>query len=112
VHYLQEYQMKLRIPSMMIRRDGLMAAPYGSAQNFEMLLSARNAPPSAGYAMNPLQQREAMQKESFEQRRADLLAKAAGKAGPSTQWVAQNWLTVRTKCSVALSCRYAWTFGK
>ena len=72
-----------------------MASPYGNAQNFEKLLSARYAPPSAGYTMNPLQQREAMQKEYFEQRRAELLAKASGKAGgEEAQWVAKSWLTV------------------
>ncbi|KAI0121669.1 hypothetical protein BJ170DRAFT_132264 [Xylariales sp. AK1849] len=90
-------QMQIRIPSMMIRRDGLMASPYGTAQNFEKLLSARKAPPSAGYTMNPLQQREAMQKEYFEQRRADLLSKASGNSGESAQWVAQNWLTLPEK---------------
>lgn len=79
----------------MIHRDGLMASPYGSAQNFEKILNARNAPPSAGYSLNPLQQREAMQKTVFEQRRSELLAKASGQSGPSTQWVARNWLTVR-----------------
>lgn len=79
---------------MLIRRDGLMASPYGQLHNFEKLLSARQAPPSAGYALNPLQQREAMQKQDFEQRKAELLAKAQGIKGPSTSWVAQKWLTV------------------
>jgi hypothetical protein len=79
---------------MMIHRDGLMASPYGSAQNYEKILSARNAPPSAGYSMNPLQQREAMQKIAFEQRRSELLTKATGEPSHSTQWVAKNWLTV------------------
>lgn len=86
--------MQIRIPSMMIHRDGLMASPYGSAQNFEKILNARNAPPSAGYSMNPLQEREAMQKMAFEQRRSELLSKASGNSGLSTQWVAKNWLTV------------------
>lgn len=79
---------------MMIHRDGLMASPYGSAQNFEKILNARNAPPTTGYSMNPLQQRESMQKAAFEQGRTELLHKASGNAGPSTQWVAKNWLTV------------------
>lgn len=87
-------QLNVRLPSMLIRRDGLMAAPYGPAQNFEKLLSARYAPPSSGYTMNPLQQREAMQREYFEQRRAELIRKAAGNAGSGTQWVAQNLLTL------------------
>ncbi|KAM0811967.1 putative Zn(2)-C6 fungal-type domain-containing protein [Seiridium cardinale] len=87
-------KMQIRIPSMMIHRDGLMASPYGSAQNFEKILNARNAPPTSGYTLNPLQQREAMQKMAFEQRRSDLLSKATGNAGESTQWVAKNWLTL------------------
>ncbi len=80
---------------MLIRRDGLMATPYpGMAHNFEKLLSARQGPPTLGYTMNPLQQREAMQKELFEQRRTELLNKAAGTAGESGQWVAQKLLSV------------------
>lgn len=84
---------------MLIRRDGLMANPYPNSHNFEKmlsarLLSAREAPPSAGYEMNPLQQREAMQREQAEKKKAELLAKATGTAGQSGQWVAQNWLRV------------------
>ncbi|PNH26641.1 hypothetical protein VD0002_g10095 [Verticillium dahliae] len=90
-------QIQIRIPSMLIRRDGLMANPYPNSHNFEKmlsarLLSAREAPPSAGYEMNPLQQREAMQREQAEKKKAELLAKATGTAGQSGQWVAQNWL--------------------
>ncbi|KAG7147710.1 hypothetical protein HYQ46_003430 [Verticillium longisporum] len=44
------------------------------------------------YEMNPLQQREAMQREQAEKKKAELLAKATGTAGQSGQWVAQNWL--------------------
>ncbi|KAK8069240.1 hypothetical protein PG994_005856 [Apiospora phragmitis] len=92
-HILADLQ--IRIPSMMIRRDGLMASPYGAAHNFEKLTSARTTAPTPGYTMNPLQQREAMHKEQFEQLRADLLAKAAGpKTSHETQWVAQSWLTL------------------
>ncbi len=80
---------------MLIRRDGLMALPYpGIAHNFEKLLSARQAPPTAGYSMNPLQQREAMQQESFKQRRTELLNKAAGSAGETGQFVAKKLLSV------------------
>lgn len=87
-------QLQVRIPSMLIRRDGLMAAPYPQAHNFEKLLSARMAPPTAGYEMNPLQQREAMQRAFVDKNKAELLAQATGSAGQSGQWVAQNWLTV------------------
>ncbi|KAK0610468.1 hypothetical protein B0T17DRAFT_620944 [Bombardia bombarda] len=70
-------QMRKCIPSMLIRRDGLIAQPYPIAHNFEKLLSARQAPPAASYTMNPLQQRETMQKEHFERKRSELLAKAS-----------------------------------
>ncbi|KAI0023492.1 hypothetical protein F4780DRAFT_776904 [Xylariomycetidae sp. FL0641] len=91
--------LNVRIPSMLIRRDGLMASPYGTGTDLEKILRARDeAPPTAGYALNPLQQREAMQKQQFEQDRAALIARAAGgldgKASKNTQWVAQRWLTV------------------
>lgn len=79
---------------MLIHRDGLMPQPYPMAQNFEKLLSARSAPPTAGYTMNPLQQREAMQKEYVEQRKAELIAKAVGNSGESAERVASRWLSV------------------
>jgi hypothetical protein len=80
---------------MLIRRDGLMANPYpGVAHDFGKLLSARQAPPTSGYSMNPLQQREAMQMEHFEQHRTELVNKAAGTAGQTGQWVARKLLSV------------------
>jgi hypothetical protein len=79
---------------MLIRRDGLMAQPYPMAHNFEKLVSARFAPPTTGYSMNPLQQREAMQKERVSQEKAELLQKAVGTAGQAGEWVAKTWLTV------------------
>jgi hypothetical protein len=79
---------------MLIRRDGLLAQPYPMAENFMKLLSAQSPPPTAGYSMNPIQQREAMQREYVEARMSELLTKATGKSGPSGEWVAQKWLAV------------------
>jgi hypothetical protein len=90
-------KLQIRIPSMMIRRDGLMAQPYPMAHNFVKLLSeeTRSAPPTAGYAMNPLQQREAMQRELTEQKKVELLAKASGDGSSEDVYkVAKNWLRV------------------
>ncbi|KAK0724767.1 hypothetical protein B0H67DRAFT_598256 [Lasiosphaeris hirsuta] len=86
--------LQIRLPSMLIRRDGLMAQPYPMAGDFEKLLSARQAAPTAGYALNPLQQREAMQRQEFEQARTELLAKATGTAGESGRSVAKKWLAL------------------
>ncbi|KAB5542620.1 hypothetical protein GE09DRAFT_248090 [Coniochaeta sp. 2T2.1] len=87
-------QLQIRIPSMLIRRDGLMAQP-SVGHNFVKLISA-NMAPTPGYTMNPLQQREAMQKEYFEKRKAELLAKASGGSSSpeEVKTVAQKWLTV------------------
>ncbi|KAJ4255036.1 hypothetical protein NW762_009840 [Fusarium torreyae] len=71
-------QLNLRVPSMLIRRDGLMASPYPGSYNFEKLLSAKTAPAMAGYTLNPIQQQEAMQKERVERHKAELLSKASG----------------------------------
>lgn len=91
---------------MMIRRDGLMASPYGAAHNFEKLTLARTTAPTPGYTMNPLQQRETMHKKQFEQRRTELLTMAAGPTtSHETQWVAQNWLTVRKTQAVGTPSR-------
>jgi hypothetical protein len=80
---------------MLIRRDGLMAQPYPMAHNFERLLSARLAPPTSGYTMNPLQQREAMRKEFLDQKRAELVAQASGSAGGKNEkWLSTSILTV------------------
>lgn len=79
---------------MLIRRDGLMAQPYPVSQNFVKLMSARTAPPSSGYTMNPLQQREAMQREQYETKRTELLEKASNNAGPGVEFVAKSWLSV------------------
>ncbi|KAK3322101.1 hypothetical protein B0H66DRAFT_474976 [Apodospora peruviana] len=89
-------QLKIRLPSMLIRRDGLMAQPYPMAHNFEKLLSAKRAPPpSPGYTMNPLEQREAMRKEDVDKRRAELIAKATGaSAGESAKMIAKKLLSV------------------
>lgn len=87
-------QLNVRIPSMLIRRDGLMAQPYPMAHNFVKLMSARYAPPTAGYTMNPLQQREAMMKEQFESKRKELLQNASNNAGPGVEYVAKSWLSV------------------
>lgn len=92
-HILAELQ--VRIPSMLIRRDGLMASPYPMAHDFEKLLSARQtAPPTTGFSMNPFQQREAMHKEHIEQQKQELLKKALASNNQQTNWVASKWLAV------------------
>lgn len=83
-------QLQVRVPSMLIRRDGLMAQPYPMAHNFEMILSRTQAAPIAGY----LQQREVTQLEDVEKDRADLIAKATAAAGKSVTLVAKKWLSV------------------
>ncbi|KAF3763764.1 hypothetical protein M406DRAFT_85177 [Cryphonectria parasitica EP155] len=87
-------QLNVRIPSMLIRRDGLMTQPYPISSNFVKLMSARHAPPTTGYTMNPLQQREAMLKEQFENKRTELLRMASNNAGPGVEYVAKSWLSV------------------
>jgi hypothetical protein len=65
-------KLNIRIPSMFIRRDGLMAAPYPQANDFEKLLSARMlADPQVGL---DTKQREAIQRQMHEQRKAELLS--------------------------------------
>ncbi|KAF7545656.1 hypothetical protein G7Z17_g9007 [Cylindrodendrum hubeiense] len=90
------YQLNIRIPSMLIRRDGLMANPYPMAHNFEKLVSARTAPPSEGYSMNPIQQREAMQKAQLDREKTDLVIKAMGSSGQLDEKAVATWLQVRS----------------
>ncbi|KAI0836164.1 hypothetical protein F5Y06DRAFT_111027 [Hypoxylon sp. FL0890] len=149
-------QLQIRIPSMLIRRDGLMASPYGPAHDYLKMMSlkrqqqqqilqqqqqqqilqqqqqilllqqqqqqqqqqqtgvqgqgvqvtqafAPTLPPSLNAGVyvgqqtcSPLQYVESLQKERFEQHRAELLARAAGgqNAGEGQKWVAQRWLKI------------------
>lgn len=80
---------------MLIRRDGLMANPYPMGQNFEKLLSARTAPPTAGYSMNPIQQREAMMRDLTERQKAELMAKAMGTSGQVDERMVDNFLRIK-----------------
>lgn len=75
-------QLNLRIPSMLIRRDGLMAEPYPMAHNFVKLMSARYVPPASGFTMSPLQQRDTMTERQAEGNKKELLPKASSDAGP------------------------------
>lgn len=74
-------QLNVRVPSMLIRRDGLMASPYPMAHNFEKLLSARTAPPTAGRTLSPIQQQEVIHIGHVENQKAQALNKALGTPG-------------------------------
>ncbi|KAI0845340.1 hypothetical protein F5Y00DRAFT_246362 [Daldinia vernicosa] len=130
-------QLQIRMPSMLIRRDALMAkqasvqqqqeysrrpqgqqismsmsTSMGMSMDMSMGMGACSfAPPlppgmSAGVFVGDesglssnnglLQHVEALRKKHFEQRRAELLAHAAGgqDAGESQKWVAKRWLVV------------------
>lgn len=76
-----------------------MASPYPMAHNFEKLLSARTAPPAAGFTMNPIQQREAMQAAYVEKQKAELLSKAMGTSGKIDEWTANNMLRIKNTTS-------------
>ncbi|SPJ74819.1 related to negative acting factor [Fusarium torulosum] len=88
------YQLNVRVPSMLIRRDGLMASPYPGSYNFEKLLSSKTAPAMAGYSLNPIQQHEAMQKERIDRQKTELLSKARGTLNPD-EMVASRMLQLQ-----------------
>ncbi|KAI8627585.1 hypothetical protein F5Y19DRAFT_172627 [Xylariaceae sp. FL1651] len=88
-------QLQMRVPSMLIRRDGLMQSPYGAVDSFEKIVAARFAPPSIGHTLNPQQQWEAKQKLKIEQGKAELIEMATKNATvEGAQEVAQRWLRV------------------
>jgi hypothetical protein len=87
-------QLNVRVPSMLIRRDGLMASPYPGSYNFEKLLSSKTAPAMAGYSLNPIQQHEAMQKERIDRQKTELLSKARGTLNPN-EMVASRMLQLQ-----------------
>ncbi|EQK99694.1 hypothetical protein G6O67_001269 [Ophiocordyceps sinensis] len=85
----------VRVPSMLIRRDGLFSNPYSQAQDYGKPLSAKMAPPSAGFSTNPIQQREAMQRETMQRQTAELVSKAMGTSGKVDEWTAKTWLQLQ-----------------
>ncbi|KAI1289008.1 hypothetical protein F5Y03DRAFT_70987 [Xylaria venustula] len=89
-------QLQMRVPSMLIRRDALVRShPAVAGYGFEKLVAARLAPPSAGHALNPQQQWEAMQKMKSDQGKAELLGKLTQNvADDGVQRVAQRWLKI------------------
>ncbi|KAI0467297.1 hypothetical protein F4859DRAFT_525943 [Xylaria cf. heliscus] len=93
-------QLQMRVPSMMIRRDALMKADHPAVNGgygFDKVVAARLAPPvSAGYALNPQQQWEAVQKMRYDRGKAELLEKLTKNAvvDEGAQRVAQWWLKI------------------
>ncbi|KAI0150582.1 hypothetical protein GGR57DRAFT_186942 [Xylariaceae sp. FL1272] len=88
-------QLPIRVPSMLIRRDGLMQAQHGMAVNFEKLVGDKVAAPTAGgYALTPQQQWEALQIMKLEQGKDELINKASGNASGDTRTAAQKWLRI------------------
>ncbi|UNI17361.1 hypothetical protein JDV02_003707 [Purpureocillium takamizusanense] len=89
-------QLNVRVPSMLIRRDGLVANPFPQAHDFQKLLSGRLSPAAAGAGANdPLHQREAMQRETIQRQTAELVSKAMGTSGKIDEWTAKTWLQLQ-----------------
>ncbi|RYP69795.1 hypothetical protein DL771_005904 [Monosporascus sp. 5C6A] len=90
-------EVKLRVPSMLIRSDVLQASMSFTKQTFGDIVSARLAAPTRFSIKSPASQREAAQEEQHtDSMRAQLLAKAltSDDAGQSAQqYMAQKWLT-------------------
>jgi len=117
------YQFQLRLPSMIIRRDNMGHSPP-TAQMISAAVARgvyaprnttttstnptttalpihnqNNTATSQGrsqplYTMNPLQQREAMQREAYEKERASLLKKSSNGQGDVMERLAANYLAV------------------
>ena len=65
------------------------------AQDFVHLLASKTAPLTAGYTMNPIQQREAMLKDLTDRQKAELMAKAMGTSGQIDEQMVDNWLRMK-----------------
>lgn len=85
--------MQIRIPSMLIRRDGLTAL-YPMAHNFETLLGAKQTAPKAVDMTNVPQQSEVLRREDLKQHRTQMIAKATNAASDEVKYVAKKWLSV------------------
>ncbi|KAI1264567.1 hypothetical protein F5Y18DRAFT_73932 [Xylariaceae sp. FL1019] len=85
-------QLPIRLPSMVIRRDGLMASQNGMVATFEKLPAAKVAAPTAGQILNLQQQWEALQKMKFEEGKDELMNKASGNASGDTRIAVAKYL--------------------
>ncbi|PFH63046.1 hypothetical protein XA68_10087 [Ophiocordyceps unilateralis] len=92
-HILTE--LHVRVPSMLIRRDGLVSTPYPHVQDFEKLLSSKIAASSASQSRNQTQEREARQRETIQRQTAELVGKAMGTSGRVDEWTAKTWLQLQ-----------------
>ncbi|KAH6721138.1 hypothetical protein BKA61DRAFT_467482 [Leptodontidium sp. MPI-SDFR-AT-0119] len=91
----------LRLPSMIIRRDNMMHMAQAASSPSATAARGAGAPnvmtTGAGlpiYTMNPLQQREAMLKENWENERKSLLKKASNQQGDSVERLLANYFVV------------------
>ncbi|RDA82853.1 hypothetical protein CP532_0951 [Ophiocordyceps camponoti-leonardi (nom. inval.)] len=92
-HILTE--LHVRVPSMLIQRDGLVSTPYPHAQDFEKLLSSKVAASTASKSRNQTQEREAKQRETIRRQTAELVSKAMGTSGKVDEWTAKTWLQLQ-----------------
>lgn len=92
-------QLQWRVPSLLIRRDVIMApnaaiSGHGGGSD-KAGGAARRAPPGSGYALNPQQQWEAMQKLKVDRGKAELIERLTRNAADEgTQRAAQKWLKI------------------
>ncbi|KAH7382955.1 hypothetical protein BKA64DRAFT_582795 [Cadophora sp. MPI-SDFR-AT-0126] len=90
----------LRLPSMIIRRDNMMhMAQSLSSSAVSSSTRGAGAPNVMAtglptYTLNPLQQREAMLKENWENERKNLLKKASNSQGDSVERLLANYFVV------------------
>jgi hypothetical protein len=71
------------------------SSPVSSNGNVSGNTSVSPSPPLTGpYTLNPLQQREAMQREAWEKERSSLLKKASNAQGDSVERLVRNYLAV------------------
>ncbi|KAK4236934.1 hypothetical protein C8A03DRAFT_35133 [Achaetomium macrosporum] len=85
-------QLQVRVPSILIRSDGLLARPYPMAQNFEKLLSSARtvSPLSPVSGTSPLTQPEGMQQEQLQQNQR----RPPGSSGDAAQSAMKEWVSV------------------
>lgn len=76
-------QLNLRIPSMLIQRDGLMAKPYPAGPNFEKLLSGNNR----DISLDPAQLQRLVQSEQMKRRRIEVAAQARSVSSSVDAWM-------------------------
>ncbi|KAG5927818.1 hypothetical protein E4U42_001734 [Claviceps africana] len=96
-------QLNIRIPSMLICRDGLLARPFPVTQDFQAQPSSKLSRPTPSFVASPLvPQHETMEKAKLDEEALSILTKAMNNSGTSDERRIKTWLEFQHVTTTAI----------